>query len=152
MKLPVISVTNWHRLVYRIRHEYMTLNNIVIGIAFLVAVGWAWGSVTMMQRNYALQRKVDVKRRELTLNELEVQTLEYQKRYYQSAEYQELSARQHLGLAAPGEKLLILPPNSAEAKRADNVQNTAADDAQQRQPAPSYMQQWRDFLSGENVR
>jgi cell division protein FtsB len=138
----------YRRLAYYLKHRYVTLNNIVIAIAAVITIAWAWGSVSMMQRNYQLQRKLDDKQRELTLTELEVQTLEYQKRYYGSAEYQELSARENLGLANPGEKLLNLPPNSAWAKQYGKT--AARSDAAVR-VKPSNAEQWIDFLLGNNA-
>ena len=135
------------RLMYHIKHRYFNLNSIIIAIAAVIALGWAWGSVSVMQRNYALQRNLDAKQRELTLMKLEVDTLEYQKRYYASAEYQELSAREHLGLANKGEKVLLLPENTEAAKQFGTSTTVAAP----RQTAPSNFEQWIDFLSGGNV-
>ncbi len=136
------------RTYYHIRHNYLTLNNGVIALAAIVAIGWAWGAVSMMQRNYTLQRNLDAKQRELLLAELQVQTLEYQGRYYESAEYQELSARENLGLVNPGEKVLILPENSDAAKQADD---TSIIGQTQTTDQPSNLEQWMDFFLGKNV-
>ena len=135
------------RLIYHIKHRYFTLNGIVIMIAAVIALGWAWGSVSVMQRNYTLQRNLDAKQRSLTLLELEVDTLEYEKHYYASAEYQELSAREHLGLASRGEKVLLLPPNSETAKSFGEDTTVNAP----RVTKPSNFEQWIDFLTGNNV-
>ena len=153
MKLMFISnirAMNWRRHYYQLKHRFMTTNNIVLAVALLVAFGWAWGSVSMMQRNYSLQRKLDTKERELTLNQLEVATLEYERNYHQSTEYQELAARIYLGLANPGEKVLILPPNSEEATKAGD--STTASVAATAGAEPSNLSQWIDFLSGKNAR
>lgn len=142
---------NIKRIYYQLKYRYFTLNNVVLLTAFVVAFGWAWGSVSMMQRNYTLQRKVDAKERQLVLTRLEVQTLEYEKRYHASSEYQELAARRDLGLANPGEKVIILPPNSSQAINYD----TELDE----QPAaaastvkPSNIEQWLTFLLGRNAK
>ncbi|PID31526.1 hypothetical protein CR983_00700 [Candidatus Saccharibacteria bacterium] len=140
---------HWRRLRYRIRHQYWSFNALVVVLAIVVAVAWTWGSITMMQRNYQLQRRLDAKQRERQLVQLQVDTLAYEQKYYRSAEYQELAARSRLGLANPGEKLLVLPPNSQKAKEFDaQTQPAAASDA----PGPSNLRQWLDFLSGKNVR
>jgi hypothetical protein len=136
----------WRRWYYRAKHQYFTVNNMVLMAAGLIALSWAWGSVSMMQRNYALQRKLDGKERELVLHQLEVETLEYQKNYYQSPEYQEIAARTYLDLANPGEKVLLLPPNSNEAKQTMTTKASEAPVVQS-----SNMQQWIDFLSGKNA-
>ncbi len=134
------------RLAYHIKHRYFNLSSIVVAIAAVIGLGWAWGSVSVMQRNYTLQRNLDAKERALTLMELEVDTLEYEKRYYASAEYQELSAREHLGLANKGEKVLILPENTPAAKQfGQSTAPVATPHAK-----PSNFEQWMDFLLGNN--
>lgn len=125
----------------------MTFNNLVILTAFLIAAGWLWGSLQAMQQNFALQKEVDYKKRQLQLAELQKQNLELQKRYYETNEYKELAARESLGLVMPGEKVLILPENSAAAKEAD----TATSSALSTVPAAdktSNLEQWLNFLFG----
>jgi cell division protein FtsB len=135
---------NTKKVFYNLRWRYITLNNVILAIAFVIGANWVWGSIEMMQRNYTLQRTLDLRQREQTLAELEVATLAFEKRYYESDEYKELAARQHLGLAAPGEKVLILPP-------AEPVEPTKT--AQVRPiKSPSNYQQWMNFLLGKNRR
>ena len=135
------------RLAYHIKHRYFNLSSVVVAIAAVIGLGWAWGSVSVMQRNYTLQRNLDAKQRSLTLMELEVETLKYEQRYYASAEYQELSAREHLGLASKGEKVLILPENTPAAKQFGQSAAVAAAP----QTKPSNFEQWTDFLLGNNI-
>ena len=123
------------------------MNNMVIVIALVIGASWAWGSIGMMQRNYALQKEIDTKSRERKLAELQVQMLHYEQKYYQSNEYKELSARAHLGLADPGEKVLALPPNSKVAKKEDAKLNAPTTKLR---PAPTNFQQWVNFLFGGN--
>ena len=144
MKLKQIKI---RPLYYHLKHRYFTVNNAVIAVAAIVAISWAWGSVAMMQRNYALQRRLDSKERELLLTQLEVDTLEYEQSYYQTREYQELAARRHLGLADPGERVLYLTENSAAAKKYGREVKTAVEAVE-----PSNVEQWLNFLSGRNVR
>lgn len=138
---------NIRRLYYHIRHQYLTMNNVVIAVALMIGAGWAWGSIGMMQRNYDLQKEVDTKARQLKLAELQVQNLKYKQNYYQSLEYQELEVRQRLGLANPGEHALILPPNSQAAKAADAT--TSQPVAATHKPVSPF-QQWMNFLFGGN--
>lgn len=136
------------KIYYHVRHRYATTNNIVVAVALLVALSWAVGSVSVMERNYSLQREVEDKQRQLTLLELEAQTLKFEQSYYKSDEYKDLAARQKLGLVTPGEKVLIVPQNTPQA--------TAYDTANQPKPVetvpPSNMQQWLTFLLGGNSR
>ena len=136
---------NIRKLFYTIRHDYLTFNNLVILAALLIAAGWAWGSLQVMQRNYALQREVDYKKRQLQLAELQKENLRLQNKFYQTDEYKELALRDSLGLVMPGEKLLILPENSAEAKAADKEATQTADATVQE---TSNLEQWLNFLFG----
>jgi hypothetical protein len=140
---------NIRRIYYHIRHRFLTMNNIVIAIAFMIGLSWAWGSIGMMQRNYGLQKEVDTKARNLKLAELETQNLKYEQRYYQSSEYQELEVRKRLGLANPGEHVLILPPNTQQAKAADAV---VVNKLIRTSEPTSDFQQWMNFLFGGNRR
>lgn len=138
---------NIRKLSYTVRHKYLTFNNLVILTAFLIAAGWVWGSLQVMQRNYGLQKEVDYKKRQLQLAELQKDSLELQKRYYETNEYKELAARESLGLVMPGEKVLILPENSVAAKEADTkkANSTTVTVAQDK---TSNMEQWLNFLFG----
>ena len=134
------------RFYYHLKHKYLTMNNIVVGVAILIAAGWAWGSITMMQRNYALQRDVDAQKRQAEILDLQVATMQYEQNYYKSDEYKDLAAREHLGLASPGEKMLILPANSSAAKREETpaVQQAVS-------KPPSNFDQWVSFLIGNTA-
>lgn len=139
---------NIRKIIYTIRHKYLTFNNVVIAAAFLIAASWVWGSLEVMQRNYTLQKEVDIKQRQLQLTQLQRDSLELQKKYYQTDEYRELAVRDTLGLVKPGEKLLILPDNSAAAKAADAPKQQVA---VRLESAPN-LQQWLNFLFGGNSK
>lgn len=139
--------TNIKHTLHLLWRQYGTRENIVLGIALVIAASWAWGSIATMQRNYALQKEVDAKQRELELTNLEVQTLQYQQNYYQSDEYKDLAARDKLGLASPGEKVLVLPPNSAAVK-AEDEKAAASTVASAPGSASSNLEQWISFLFG----
>ena len=138
---------NIRRIYYRFRHEYLTLNNVVILVAFIIAANWVWGSLEMMQRNFSLQKELDDKSRQLIVAQLDTENAKLEQRYYKTDEYKELAVRQRLGLVAPGERLLILPPNSEAVKNADQVVAT--------KPSAKVVQisnfnQWMNFLFGGN--
>jgi hypothetical protein len=135
------------RLIYHIRYEYVTMNNMVLVIAAVIAISWAWASVQAVQRNYELQKEVDGKQRQATLVRLETDNLQFEQHYYQSHEYLTLEAKRRLGLAEPGEKLLVLPANSA-AIEAESKTEDVASVAPAEQPAPPPLTQWIEFFAG----
>lgn len=137
---------NLRKLVYTIRHDYLTFNNLVILVAFLIAAGWVWGSLQVMQRNYTLQKEVDYKKRQLQLTELQKENLELQNRYFTTNEYKELALRDSLGLVMPGESVLILPENSEAAKASDAKPSVSSSPSTQERT--SNLEQWLNFLFG----
>lgn len=142
-----MNKTNIRKIFYHVRHRYATRENFIIAVAFVVAASWAWGSIGMMQRNYRLQQEVDSKQRQEQLVSLQVQNAKLEQRYYQSLEYQEVEARRRMGLAYAGEKMLILPENTEQARVIDRA--TTARPTQRTVPE-SNMQQWTNFLFGGN--
>ncbi|MGH7218164.1 MAG: FtsB family cell division protein [Candidatus Microsaccharimonas sp.] len=139
---------NPRKIIYTIRHKYLTFNNLVIVTAFLIAAGWVWGSLQVMQRNYGLQKEVDYKKRQLELAELQKESLELQNRYYGTNEYKELAARESLGLVMPGERVLILPENSVAALEADKKASSTGSAQAIPQETTSNLEQWLNFLFG----
>ena len=142
IKFAKMNKLKLKRLIYRIQHDYLTLNNVVIAAAILIAMSWAWGSIESMQKNYELQRSIDDKRQQVEIEKLQVALLEYESKYYQSVEYQELTIRHRTGKGLPGEKQLVTQSfeNSTPAQKfASNTKQT-----------DSNFQQWMNFLFGGN--
>ena len=47
-----------HQLLQRYRH-YLTIQNGTIVLAFVIAMGWMWGTVETLQKNFRYQQEVD---------------------------------------------------------------------------------------------
>lgn len=129
-----------HNLFTRYRH-LLTVQNGTIIVAFLIAAGWVWGTVQTLQKNFAYQQQVDALAENVELEKLRNQNLRYQQAYYRSEEFLELSARQRLGLAAPGEKLIILPDSRG-------IVDTTGESGQVQAVKPSNIAQWLRFFFG----
>ena len=140
---------NIRRLYYKISHKYFTLNNAVVVIGLMISAGWVWGSLGVMQRNYALQKSLDDKSRQLIVAQLATESAKLEQRYYNTDEYKELAVREKLGLVSPGESVLILPANSAAAKAIDN---TITADSSTVAVKQSNFTQWMNFLFGGNSK
>ena len=120
--------------------HYATIQNGAVTLALLIAVVWVWGTVVTLQRNFEFQRQVDSLDQEVELMKLENENLAFQKRYYKSDEFLELSARQRLGKASPGEHLVILP-SSTDIK--DEVKSTTP---AKKAVEASNFSQWMQFF------
>jgi cell division protein FtsB len=127
------------------KRRYFNYTTATVAIALFLAGSWAWGALSMMDRNYTLQKELDDKYRQLQLADLETSALEIEQKYFKTREYQELAARKNLGLVMPGESVLILPANTAKATSA---QSSAASTVAK----PSNFSQWMKFFSGGNVK
>ena len=133
-------------------HRYATFNTGVTIVAAFVVLSWAWGAASTIQANFEAQKVVEERQRERDVLELEVATLRYRQNYYRSDEFKDLEARSKLGLASPGEKVLILPPNSERAHQQDERDQKLKAAAPAEKPASgSNFQQWINFLSGKSA-
>jgi cell division protein FtsB len=137
MKIDVKRFVKWVR-------GFATLNNGVLVVAILIASTWVWSTIEAIQHNFTLQQQVDAMGQEIAVADLQNKTLQLQKSYYNSDQYLELSARERLGVAAPGEKLVVLPPNTvkpvpAPVPTSDQVPITSR----------SNFAQWMYFLFGK---
>lgn len=130
------------KLPHHWRH-YATLQNGAVALALLIALSWSWGTVTTLQRNFSLQQQVDTLDQEVEVSSLQNGNLKFQQNYLRSNEYLELSARELLGKAAPGEKAVILPDSS-------DVKDTAGQAKNPLTPIerPGNFSQWMQFFFG----
>ena len=133
---------------YRLKHQLLTLNNIVVAVALIVAAGLVWGSLGSMQRNYTLERTLERKSQELQLATLQARSLELEREYYKTREYQELAVRERLGKGMPGEKLLVLPYETAvETELSPSNDSTV----KRVVDTPTNFEQWMNFLFGRST-
>lgn len=90
--------------------SHATLNNGVLLAAALITILGVWNTMTTLQKNFMLQRKLDSIEKQIKITEVEIQTLQLKQQYLKSDEYKELVARESLGRVLPGEKVIMLPP------------------------------------------
>lgn len=123
---------------------YLNVNNGILAVALLITVSWVWGTIDAIQQNFVLQQQVDTLTQQNGYYALQNETLTFERKYYQSDEYLELSAREHLNKAAPGEKVLILPPNTITTPPDTTTASQETIPITQR----SNFEQWMYFLFG----
>jgi cell division protein FtsB len=118
-------------------------------LLFLVVVLLiSWSGVKVIQTNYGLQKQISVLQQQNELQQLKNKNLALQNQYYDSNQYLELSARQNFGLAAAGEKEIIVPPQVALSYTVNLPQTTpTTDSAQAKQPAyQRNFESWVNFF------
>lgn len=139
--------TKFRRFYFRIKHDYLSFDNIVFFVAIAACFFFTYDSLSATSRNWELSQKLATRKRELALLQLEVETMELENAYYRSPEYQELSARAKQNKLLEGEHLVYLPENSEAAVKKYDEKPAEADET----PAPSNFSQWMSFLFGLNA-
>lgn len=124
--------------------KYVTLQNATVAVALLVVVGWMGSTVSVLQHNYNLQRHIDELDQRVAEMQLRADSEAYQQQYYRSQEFLDVSARDKLGKAAPGEHLILLPPVATSA----SVRPSAVSPAPKSVATVSNAQKWMQFFFG----
>lgn len=152
-KINILKIkTAINRAIYKIKHEFITLDNVVIIVALIISAGFVWGSLNMMQRNYKLQKNLSDRSRELVLAQLDTENAQLEQKYYQTNEYKELAVRDYLGLVTSGESVLILPDNSDEVESLASEEESASNTSSTSYDEGSNFSQWLNFLLGKNAK
>jgi cell division protein FtsB len=135
--------------------ELTDIRNIGLYIFALIVLAVSWSGFKTLQNNYELQKQISVLKQQNTVIHLTNQNTYLQNQYYSSDQYLELAARQNFGLAAPGEKVLLIPnsvamryvdPNLASSDNSSsNSTNT------EKSKYAKNLQDWRDFLLGRKL-
>ncbi|HET6863837.1 MAG TPA: septum formation initiator family protein [Candidatus Saccharimonadales bacterium] len=130
--------------------QLLEIRNIGLYIFGIVVLAIAWSGAKTVQSNYELQKKITTLQQQNVVLSLENQNNSLQNQYYQTQQYLELSARQNLGLAAPGESVLLVPQSTAlkyiDPSIGQNSSQSAPPDT--RKSYVKNLEAWRDFLLG----
>lgn len=130
------------RMKFWMKHDFLTVENVVLLFAIILCLVWTYQSITSMSRNWELSEKLAAEKRELELTRIEAETKELENEYYKSNEYQELLARKHMDKQLPGEKMLVMPENSEEAKNKHKVTKVETEEKEEY----SNFEKWMKFL------
>lgn len=104
------------RIKFRLKHDFFTVENVVLMLAIVLCLTWTYQSIAAMSRNWELSERLATGYKELELLKMEVEAAELENEYYKTEEYQELLARKYLDKQTEGENMVVMPENSAEAK------------------------------------
>ena len=131
------------RTKFKLKHDFLTVDNVVLIIAIVLCLTWTYQSIAAMSRNWELSERLTEERKKLELISVEVEAAELQNEYYKSNEYQELMARRNLDKKLPGENMVVLPENSsaAKSKHTDESKSITTDE-----PEYSNLEKWTMYL------
>lgn len=135
--------------------QFGDIRNIVMYLFVLIVLAIAWSSVKTIQSNYELQKQISALKQQNQVIELSNQNIKLQNQYYQTDQYLELAARQSLGLAAPGEKIMVIP-SSVAMKYVDptlikQYKPEEGIKGDNRSTHIKNLETWRDFLLGRQL-
>lgn len=120
-------------------------------VAFIVVVLLiSWSGVKSIQTNYALQKQITALSQQNELQQLQNDNLDLSNNYYKSNQYLELSARQNFGLAAVGEKEIVVPKAVALSKTKDIPVPTKGSVKTSTKPRSNF-EAWVDFFLHRNL-
>jgi cell division protein FtsB len=135
--------------------QLVDVRNIGLYIFGIVVLAIAWSGAKTVQNNYELQKQISKLQQQNTVLWLQNDNTYLQNQFYQTNEYLELSARQNLGLAAPGEQVLLVPQAVAmkyvdpSLNTTDSAFHASSDNSQSKYS--KNLEDWRDFLLGRKL-
>lgn len=136
--------TNFRRFKYKFRHDFLTIENVILIIAIVLCLNWTYRSIEAMNRNWELSERLNSTRKSLELKRLEIETAELENAYYESEEYQELAARKFANKQLDGEKMVYMPENSEAARNKHAGETTEIKEDAAREY--SNFEQWMMYL------
>jgi hypothetical protein len=135
--------SNINNLIERILAK-IKLGNIIAAAIVCAMVIWVWATIVALNKNYELEKQVQLGRLENEVQEIENENLRLQQVYYRTDEFLELTAREKLNKALPGEHLVILPTTEKSKVVDTGVAAVATDDR-------SNFEKWIEFLLGSRT-
>ncbi|HKR82408.1 MAG TPA: septum formation initiator family protein [Candidatus Saccharimonadales bacterium] len=125
-------------------------------VVFLVVVLLiSWSGIKVIDTNYSLQKQITQLQQQNKLSQLEDNNLRLQNQYFNTNQYLDITARQEFGLAASGEKMLIVPTNVALA-HTQNIpsleQQTKAATVSHQPAYQRNFQAWMNFFLHRQVQ
>ncbi|MBR2710688.1 hypothetical protein IKF02_03640 [Candidatus Saccharibacteria bacterium] len=131
------------RIKYKLKHDFLAVENIVLAVAVAMCLVWTYQSVVAMTRNWELAERLNAEKKNLQLLEIEVEAAELENDYYKTEEYQELAARKLNNKKLSGENMVYLPKNSEAAKnKHQNIEIVVQDEGEEY----SNIEKWMRFL------
>lgn len=133
--------------------QLLDVRNIVLYVFAIIVLAITWSGVKAVQKNYELQKQASVLNQENQVIELENANLALKNKYLETEQYLELAARQNLGMAAPGEKVLLVPKNTALQYVDEPAEESTEGEELATEPKGyrKNLQDWRDFLLGRKL-
>jgi len=128
------------------------VRNVGLLVFTVIVLLISWSGVKSIQTNYGLQKQISRLTQQNQVSSLENSNLALQNNYLKSAQYLEITARQNLGISAPGETE-VLVPNDVALKHTVNPPGASAveSDVPKQSAWQQNFQAWIDFFLHRNT-
>ena len=115
----------------------------------IIALSVAWSSAKIIQKNYELQKQIAKVDQQVSLQEQLNKNQKLKNEYFKTDAYLDLAARQYFGKSNPGERLILVPREVAQAYV--KPETVTAESTKQNKQKPKILQNWQkwiDFYKG----
>lgn len=140
----IIKSSYWHNF-----RDVRFLAALAFGFIALLT---AWSGVKVIGKNYLLQQEIAQLDKRNQIYKIENENLKFENQFFNTETYIELTARQQFSKGLPGEKLLIISKEEADAK-APKIPGLANEEIDKNNQ-PSYLQNleaWKNFFFRRDV-
>jgi cell division protein FtsB len=123
------------------------IRNVGLLVFTVIVLLISWSGIKTIQTNYGLQKQISQLNQENQVQSLENTNQHLQNQYYSTNQYLEITARQNLGLGAPGETELLVPKNVALAHTVKMPESASVKAGVPNQPLwQRNFEAWMNFL------
>jgi cell division protein FtsB len=120
--------------------QYLNRANLTTALGAFIAIYLLVILGGVVKRNHDLQVQINGLNSQITQLKTQETQLNYDIAYYQTDAFKEKEARAKLGLVAPGESVVLLPPEQSSSSSQSATHS--------KPPAKSHIAQWFSFLFG----
>ena len=131
---------------YKLKHDYLSVENVVLFVAIIMCITWTYQSIEAMSRNWELTERLNSERRNLDLISVEVEAAELENEYYKTDEYQELAARKYANKQLPGEHMVYMAQNSEAALNKHKTSEASEQSEVVEEVEKSNFEKWVQYL------
>jgi cell division protein FtsB len=143
------KIKQYQKMIYEYAGDLRDVRVVGLVVFLVVVLLISWSGIKVIDTNYSLQKQITRLKQQNDLQQLQDNNLKLQNQYFNTNQYLDITARQEFGLAAPGEKSLVVPTAVALA----HTQNIPSLDQQTKAATvnhqPAYQrnfQAWMNFF------
>ena len=131
------------------------VHNVPLYIFAIIVLAITWSGIKTAQTNYDLEKKISTLKQQNAVLQLQNDNTSLQDKYFQTDQYLDLAARQDLGLAAPGEQVMLVSKSTALKYVDQSLVPAGSSNATSGVASQSKyiknLEDWRDFLLGRKL-